>query len=351
MNNTTDTSKNCAAMFTDSAEVKIVKTVVLSVIMLLALSGNLFVLFVVYKKKNMRRTTNVFIANMSASDILIAVIVIPRILAELYIGPRLWIISGFLGSLLCKICFFFTDFCAGISITSHAVIAVDRFWAIVYSLRPSPITPARRKYIIALIWLYNLAVNSPNLYTYKLTQVKGKAYCRINWAPLDQAHSKIILFTFVFIFVLCIPLLLILVSYSWLLLSLTRKNILNAQTQELREKRRKEDITVLRNVAVMVTVFLVSLIPITILGVLSYYYWDGLPCNAWGFTFAAHILMLSNCAINPWLCIFLHQSYRKHLRKTLSLRKMTFRNRRGEAQQKQNVFGTQDSHMLSEVAL
>lgn len=317
MNNNTTLAaqKNCAAMSTDSTEVKIIKTVLYSSIMLAALIGNLFVLYVVYIKKNMRRTTNIFIANMAASDMFIAGVIIPRILAELFLGPKFWIVDGILGSILCKICFFFTDFSICISITSHAVIAIDRFWAIVYSLRPSPITPSRRRYIIVMIWLYAFAIHSPNLYTYQLRERGGNTFCRSDWSPLN-ANSPTILFTIIFIFVICIPLTLILVLYFWLVVSVMKNDMFKAQTQQIREQRRKEDVAVLRNVVVMVTVFLVSLLPITILGVLSYYVWGSLPCRAWGFAYSAHKLLLSNSAINPWLCIFLHQSYRKHLRET-----------------------------------
>jgi hypothetical protein len=284
--------------------------------MVAAFLGNLFIIFVVYKKKNMRRTTNIFIANMAASDLFIATVVIPRILIELYIGPYVWLVDGFFGSFLCKFCYFFTDFSVCISILSHAVIAIDRFWAIVYSLRQSPITPARRKYIIALIWLYSFVLHLPNLYIYRLQQRNGIKVCVTDWSPLDNKTSRKIFFATIFIFVFCIPVFTMTVLYSWLIISLRTKQSLSTQTSQVRKQRRKEDIRVFRKVVVMVTVFLLSSIPIVVLGMLSYYFWDGkMPCKAWTFAFIAHFLFLSNCGINPCLYIALHESYRHYTRK------------------------------------
>ncbi|XP_031570291.1 QRFP-like peptide receptor [Actinia tenebrosa] len=306
----------CAASATDTMFVKAFKTILLLLIMVAALLGNLFIIIIVYKKKNMRRTTNIFIANMAASDIFVAVVVIPRILVELYIQPRIWLIDGITGSFLCKFCFFFADFSVCISIISHAVIAVDRFWAIVYSLRQSPISAARRKYLIALIWVFSFLLCSPNLYIYRVYQINGTNYCVIDWSPLDNTTSKKAFITVILIFVFCIPVLLMMVLYSWLVISLKTKQSLSAQTSQVRKQRRKEDIRVFRKVIVMVTVFLFSTIPLVVLAMLSYYIWDSrLPCGAWSFAFIAHLLFLSNCGINPCLCIALHESYRHYIRK------------------------------------
>lgn len=121
----------------------------------------------------------------------------------------------------------------------------------------------------------------------------------------------------IFIFVVCVPVLLMTVLYSWLMVSLSiHSKQLSAQASEVRKQRRKEDIRVLRKVVLMLAAFLTSIVPITVLGVLSFYVWDGvLPCNAWIFSFLAHILFLSNSGINPCLCIALHESYRHYMRK------------------------------------
>ncbi|KAK3735971.1 hypothetical protein QZH41_003832 [Actinostola sp. cb2023] len=317
--NVTKGGQSCAASITDSMQIKVIKTILYCMIMITALMGNIFIIAIVCLNKTMRRTTNIFIANMAASDMFIAVVVIPRILIELHIGPWRWLLDGVLGVISCKFCYFLADFSVCISITSHAVIAVDRFWAIVYSLRPSPITAARRKYIIALIWLFSFTLHSPTLYAYKLRYVHGQAYCVMNWYPLDSFTSTKTLFTVIFILVFCIPVPLIVFLYVRLVISLTGQRRLPTQTFQVRRQRRKEDIVVLRKVVVMVMVFLISVIPINALALMTFYSWHGrIPCSAWNYSFAAFFLVLSNSAVNPCLCIFLQESYKRHIRKVFS---------------------------------
>lgn len=310
-NNSTQTAHLCSASVVDSTLAKAAKYVIFTIIMLAALLGNMFIITVVYKTRSMRKTTNIFIANMAASDILIALVIIPRIIVELYIGPRRWLIDGILGSITCKFANFFADFSLCISMTSHGVIAVDRFLAIVYCLRPSPITATRRKYIIAIIWIYSFLLHSPNLYIYKLQKDKGKTKCRISWQPLDSFTAHKTYFSVILVFVITIPVIIMSVLYIWLIISLNKSVTHHPQ---IRRQRQKEDEMVLRKVAVLLIVFLFSCLPITVLGILQFYVWKwSIPCSAWTYSFIAHTLLLSNSAVNPWLCILLLEKYRHHI--------------------------------------
>lgn len=308
----------CSAAANDSAKVKLIKTVLFSIIMVTALLGNMFIIVTVFKIKTMRRTTNFFIANMAASDMFIAAVVIPRLLTELYAGPWRWLVDGALGIITCKICFFLADFSICISILSHVAIAVDRFWAVVYSLRPSPISSARRKYIIAFIWLFSFLLHSPNLYSYRLSHFDGLTFCRRNWAPLDNVYSQKIYYGVIFVTVLCIPVLLMTILYTWLVVSLLARKSTSEQPITQRRRRRKEDIRVLRKVVILLIAFLLCLTPVTVFALLAYYSWDTrTPCDMWTHAFVVHIIFLSNCAINPCLCIFLSESYRNCIKKVL----------------------------------
>lgn len=312
----------CTAAEIDSVKVKIIKTVLLSVIMVTALFGNTFIIATVYKIKTMRRTTNFFIANMAVSDLFIVAVVIPRILTELHVGSWRWLLDGVFGSISCKVCFFLADFSICISILSHAVIAIDRFWAIVYSLRPSPITPARRKYIIALIWLFSFFLHSPNLYSYQLKHIKGRTVCRMNWSPLDEVSTQKVYYGVIFVTVVCIPVMLMTVLYTWLILSLLCRNSLSDQPLTLRQRRRKEDIKVLRKVVILLIVFLICLTPLTVFALMVFYSWGShTPCDKLDHAFIVHFIFLSSCALNPCLCIFLSESYRNCIKKVLYISK------------------------------
>lgn len=309
---------SCSASETDSDLLKATKTTLLTAIMTIALFGNLLVIFIVYKSRKMRRTTNIFIANMATSDLFIAVVTIPRVLTELYVGPERWLIGGVIGTISCKLCLFMTDYSLGISFMSHSVIAIDRFCAIVYSLRPSPITPARRKYIIALIWFLSFVINSPALYTFRLHEIGDITSCSIDWYPLDTKVSQTRFYTVIFAIEISLPTLLMTVLYTWLIKSLMSQHSLSAQSLHMRKIRRKEDIRVLRKVLTLLIVFLSSIIPINVLAMFQYYKWDlKIPCWAWSYAFPAHLIFLSNSAINPCLCIALNASYKHYIKKML----------------------------------
>lgn len=64
--------------------------------------GNLLVPYVVMKTKELRNSTNIFLMNLSVSDLMILLISSPTILIELHSQPETW----FLGLFMCKCNFF-----------------------------------------------------------------------------------------------------------------------------------------------------------------------------------------------------------------------------------------------------
>ena len=117
---------------------KIGKTFAFCLIFLVSLAGNTVIGIIVYKAKTMRKPTNFLIVNMAISDLLYAIFVIPREIPMLYIDS--WLIGGPLGQALCRLAIFLTHFSASVSIQSLVQIAVDRFGAVVFPLRSSPIS-------------------------------------------------------------------------------------------------------------------------------------------------------------------------------------------------------------------
>ena len=52
-----------------SFPVEVIKILVVSILSLCSLIGNTFIIFMVYKRKELRKTTNFFIVNMAVSDL------------------------------------------------------------------------------------------------------------------------------------------------------------------------------------------------------------------------------------------------------------------------------------------
>ena len=67
-------------------------------LLMIGIPGNALVPFVVLKTKDLRNSTNIFLINLSISDILVLIISTPTVLIELHSKPEVW----FLGSFFCK---------------------------------------------------------------------------------------------------------------------------------------------------------------------------------------------------------------------------------------------------------
>ena len=70
---------------------------------------------------------NFFIVNMAMSDLLFAILLLPRELTYLYADS--WLISGPVGQALCKLVPFLADVSFGVSIQSLVMMAVDQIWS------------------------------------------------------------------------------------------------------------------------------------------------------------------------------------------------------------------------------
>ncbi|EDO43782.1 predicted protein, partial [Nematostella vectensis] len=99
-----------------------------SLVLIVSLIGNILVILVVYKNKNMRKTINYFIVNMAASDIIIPVLVMPMQIARTANSETqgAWLVEGTAGLALCKIVYFLADISGPVSILSLVCMAVDR---------------------------------------------------------------------------------------------------------------------------------------------------------------------------------------------------------------------------------
>ncbi|KAH0555001.1 hypothetical protein KQX54_014586 [Cotesia glomerata] len=64
--------------------------VVCITVMVLGIIGNLMVPLVVFRGKDMRNSTNIFLVNLSAADLCVLLICAPTVLVEVNSGPQVW---------------------------------------------------------------------------------------------------------------------------------------------------------------------------------------------------------------------------------------------------------------------
>ncbi|XP_014677510.1 PREDICTED: tachykinin-like peptides receptor 99D, partial [Priapulus caudatus] len=149
-------------------------------ISLIAVLGNTAVMIVVARNKRMQTVTNFFIANLASADIVIGIFSIPfQFQAALL---QRWILPYF----MCKLAPFVQTLSVTVSVVTLTAIALDRYVAVLYPLRPR-MTRFTAKCLIAFIWLVGLASAVPTLFMLHVTQVPDerrggmKSFCWPQW--------------------------------------------------------------------------------------------------------------------------------------------------------------------------
>ncbi|XP_064465869.1 growth hormone secretagogue receptor type 1-like isoform X1 [Ornithodoros turicata] len=135
-------------------------TLAIALLLTLGTVGNLLVPLVVCKTKDLRNSTNLFLINLSVSDLLVLLVCMPTALVELHSQPEVWI----LGEGMCRLIPFLELAVAHVSILTILAISFERYYAICKPLKAGyTCTKMRALAIIATIWVVALLVTSPML--------------------------------------------------------------------------------------------------------------------------------------------------------------------------------------------
>ena len=301
----------------DPISTKVIKVTCYTVLMLLSLLGNAAVIAIVAKNRHMRTTTNYLIANMAVSDLLISTFAVPREMTEIFIGFRGWLINGIAGAVLCKAVYFFQDISTAVSIQSIVVITLDRYTGVVQPFREPIVTPKRRKYVIALIWLISMGLHGIYFYMARHQRVNGISICFFSFEPaFNHLSASRIQFTIFSVFLIAIPLTVITVLYSLIFRALRReKHFWRNSSSSLMKIRQRENTKIIRKIITIVFLFVICILPIDILGFLFLFMWyKKIPCGLDQLSFAAKFIFYANASLNPCVYFLLNDRYRQGLR-------------------------------------
>src|SRR5688572_26429034 len=72
-------------------ELRTTSTVICVLVLALGITGNLLVPYVVFRTKDLRNSTNLFLINLSIADLLVLVVCMPTVLIELHSNPEIWL--------------------------------------------------------------------------------------------------------------------------------------------------------------------------------------------------------------------------------------------------------------------
>lgn len=149
-------------------------------ISLFAIVSNAMILFIVFGSLRMKRSViNMFIANMSFSDLITGALVIPfQFQAALL---QKWILPYF----MCSLCPTVQIITLNVSIFTLIAIALDRHHAVHHPLKAKT-SKSRSNIIIVIIWIFSILISVPTLIAYKIefildetTDLRTKPYCNV----------------------------------------------------------------------------------------------------------------------------------------------------------------------------
>ena len=320
MDNATNATQTCQKKI-DSETTKYFKTLAYCLVITVAVLGNGLILVILYTTKNMRITINYFVANMAASDLLLTASVYPRLITEVFWGRQRWLVGGSLGSALCKLDYLFVDTSLAVSIQSLVIIAVERFNAVLFPLRPFPGSTKARLIVILCTWVIAGALHFPYLMAFRTQDSPDGVLCVKDWEGAFGASSTLrTYYLSMFVILAVIPFCLMVALYSaivFTLTSLTNRMIhgsgesLSSREIQFRVQRER---SVLAMAIATVVGFALCWAPMNVCAFLMFFV--GAPSVGCGelFYFIAFFLAYSNCAVNPCLCFAFSKKYRTALK-------------------------------------
>ena len=310
---------NCTVVV-DNTETRIVKTTFYCIVLFTSLVANTLVVLIIQRKKRMRTTTNYFIANMAVSDLLFPIFAIPKEISEVFLGRMSWAVGGIPGDVLCKLISFLQDISTAVSIQSLVVIAVDRFYAVKFPLRPPVITPKKSRGIVCLTWLVALTLHCPYFYTFRVLSVGDSTLCVSTWEPAFETVSTQRLYAVILMVSLTLlPVALLVIFYALIATELLCKQIPGSQTNQERQRREKENAKVLKQVVTVVALFICCIMPFTVLTFLALFVFQcGFPPT---YLFATKFIVHSNAALNPFIYFIFNDNYRRGFKEMFSARR------------------------------
>ncbi|XP_031554343.1 prolactin-releasing peptide receptor-like [Actinia tenebrosa] len=301
---------------------KIAKTTAYVLLFLISVAGNSFIVWVIHRDKRLRNTTNILVANMAVSDLLVPVFTIQGEVLDMYCLYTSKPLNNDFGLGLCKLVHFFQEVSVVVSIYSCIFIAIDRYFAVVYPLKRG-FSKTRLKYIIPGIWIFALMMGAPNLYKYRIVNGKGHKICQEDWSPAGVPHMEAMRIQMFILFSLLngLPIPFITVLYVLICIKLRNQKGPGVVGDAARARRQRQNNKVLKLSIVIVCLLFFSWLFLDIvlfLGLLGEL--DSLPViTAANIVFAARFIAYSSSSYNIFVYLIFTKNYREHLKILVSL--------------------------------
>ena len=155
----------------------IFETTILSVICFAALVGNMSLFIIVYKDRNLRTITNMYILNLAVADMFVSVVSMPVTMVTII--KQRWVF----GDATCATLGFFTILSFIASVMFLGMIAINRYFYVVKWNTYTKTFEKRKAFLYGImVWIASIALASPPLFGWaEYRFIPGKSYCFVNW--------------------------------------------------------------------------------------------------------------------------------------------------------------------------
>ncbi|XP_049918263.1 prolactin releasing hormone 2 receptor [Epinephelus moara] len=287
-----------------------------SAVVLVACSGNLLLLFLIWHNKKRHNTTNFLISNLALVDLVMCIFCVP-LTASYAFDKRGWVF----GSHMCHFVTVMQSAAVYAAVLSLMAIAVDRYVVVAYPIRKR----AGGQFcwgLVVLIWLSSLALSTPTaLHTIHLDlRAAGlqMAVCEEFWD--GQERGRLIYSCFILFFSYFVPLAAVSISYCAISYQLKQRTTLGLTAcQELRSaraawsRRRRKTFYLL---LVSVLCFAFSWLPLQVVNLIRDLDTD---FSILGKNYvniiqvSTHLLAMSSACYNPFIYASLHEKLLSYL--------------------------------------
>lgn len=308
--------------FTDDCSLSVGGTTFLivaySAVMAVGLIGNSCLVFIILWYKEMRNVTNIFIVNLSCSDILMGIVCLP--VTIIYTLMDRWI----LGDVLCKLTPFVQCISVSVSIFSLVLITMERYQLIVHPTGWKP-TLGQAYLAVAVTWIVACLISVPFLSYSVLTlpfqnlsvpfPINDHLICMERWPSVQERQAYT---TSLLVFQYLLPLVLITVCYLHIYLRLRRRKDMVDRGRNATQKRSRGSARINAMLVSIVVAFAVSWLPLNVFNTVFDWHHEAIPSCSHDIIFSfCHLAAMASTCINPVIYGFLNSNFQKQLKTTL----------------------------------
>ena len=291
----------------------VVFTVLYGITILLSAVGNTVLIFIVWKRPEVRSLNSFMFVNMAVADLLVTLFMMPWSIAQLY-SEGGWLITGMLGEITCRGFIYSGYINLAASILCLIIMAIDRYYAVLQPLNRHNFWFRTAKVITPLIWFMAMLLASIICVFHDLVDDK---LCLYNFEVFGQDLRETLrrfYYFYLFTIIYFIPLVIIFVLYAIVAYKVWFHQTPGLHTTESQQHQELIKRRVVRMLIVIVVTFAACWLPSQVYNLLVAF--EIQPSR--NFMYLVYWCAYANSAINPWLYLGLSSNMNLALKNMVS---------------------------------